>query len=158
MTSDKILLTREGYEKMKAELDFLTSTKRLQIAKDLERARAFGDLRENGEYESAKLAQSLNEKRIADLGQRLMRAQIIDHDRIPKDQVFLGAKVTIQDLKTGETIEYMMVAAEEADYRENKIAISSPVGKGLLGHKVGIEVTIRVPAGELKYKILKIDR
>lgn len=158
MTHDKILLTREGYEKLKAELDFLTSTKRVQIAKDLERARAFGDLRENGEYESAKHAQSLNEKRIAELGEKLMRAQIYDDSRIPRDQVFLGAKVTLEDTASGEKIIYMMVAAEEADYRENKIAVTSPVGKALLGRKVGEEVAIRVPAGQLKYKILKIER
>lgn len=156
--SDSIFLTRDGYEKLKAELDFLATTKRVQIAEDLKRARAFGDLRENGEYESAKHAQALNEKRIAELGDRLMRSQILDEDRIPKDQVFLGAHVTLKDLSNGETIEYMIVSGEEANFAENKISSSSPVGRALLSHKVGETVGVKVPAGELKYEILKIRR
>lgn len=158
MAGDKIILTREGYEKLKAELDYLTSTKRVEIADALKYARQLGDLRENGEFESAKHAQALNEKRIADLGERLMRAQIMDGDRIAKDQAFLGAKVTLKDLTTGETIDYMLVSAEESSYSENKISVTSPVGKALLGHKVGATVSIRVPAGEIKYEVLKISR
>ena len=158
MSEGKVILTRQGYEKLKAELDHLTSKKRVEIAKALEHARAFGDLRENGEYESAKHAQALNEKRIADLGDKLMRAQIMDDDRIAKDQALLGAKVTLEDLGGGGTVVYMLVSPEEADYKEDKISTTSPVGKALLGHKVGAEVQIKAPAGALKYKIIKIER
>ncbi len=158
MTGGKILLTREGYEKLKAELDYLTSTKRVEIADALKYARQLGDLRENGEFESAKHAQALNEKRIADLGDSLMRAQILDDDRIAKDQALIGATVTLKDLGRGEKIEYMLVSAEESSYAENKISVTSPVGKALLGHKVGDTVTIKVPAGEMKYEVLKITR
>lgn len=156
--SDKILLTREGYEKLKAELDYLTSKKRMEIAEDLKKARAFGDLRENAEYDAAKHAQALNEKRIADLGDRLMRAQILDEDRIPKDQALLGATVTLKDLKNDETMQYMLVSAEEANYAENKISVTSPVGRSILGKKVDETVTVKVPAGELQYRIVKIER
>lgn len=155
---DKIIFTRDGYEKLKAELDHLTSKKRVEIAEDLHKARAHGDLRENAEYDSAKHAQALNEKRIAELGGRLMRAQILDDDRIPKDQAFLGATVTLKDLNAGETIRYMLVSAEEADFSDNKISVTSPVGRAILGRKAGDSVSVKVPAGELKYQILKIER
>ncbi len=158
MSGDKIILTREGYEKLKAELDHLTSKKRIEIADALKYARGLGDLRENAEYESAKHAQALNEKRIAELGDRLMRAQILDAERIPKDQAFLGATITLKDLKTDETIRYTLVSAEEANFSENKISVTSPVGKSLLGRKIGETVSARAPAGELKYEILKIER
>jgi transcription elongation factor GreA len=158
MTDDRIYLTREGYEKLKSELDFLQTKKRRQIAEDLKRARAFGDLRENGEYESAKHAQALNEKRIAELGTRLMRAQIVSGEGLPADQALIGATVTLEDAATGEQLRYTLVSAAEADYKENKLSIASPVGKAILGRKVGDAVSVRVPAGELKYKVLKIER
>lgn len=155
---DHIKLTRDGYEKLKAELDYLTSKKRVEIAEDLRQARAHGDLRENAEYDSAKHTQALNEKRIAELGGCLMRAQILDDDRIPKDRAFLGATVTLKDLNAGETIRYMLVSAEEADFSDNKISVTSPVGRAILGRKAGDSVSVKVPAGELKYQVLKIER
>ena len=156
--SDKIFFTRDGYEKLKDELDYLTGKKRMEIADDLRKARAFGDLRENAEYDCAKNAQAFNEKRIADLGDRLMRAEILDDSRIAKDQALLGAKVTLKDLKNDETMQYMLVSAEEADYTDNKISITSPVGKAILGKKIDETVTVKVPAGELKYRVVKIER
>lgn len=158
MTSGKIILTRDGYEKLKGELDYLVSKKRVEIARDLGRARAFGDLRENAEYEAAKHAQELNEKRIAELGERLSRTQILDDHEAPKGKVTIGAKVALKDVKSGETVDYMLVSPDEADYKQNKLSIASPVGKALLGRKINQVVTIRVPAGDLKYKVLKISR
>ena len=156
--SDKIILTRDGYEKLKAELDYLIGKKRREIAEDIKKARAFGDLKENAEYHAAKDAQAHNEKRIFDLGERLQRAEILDDSRMAKDVALLGATITLVDLKLAETLQYVLTAAEEANFAENKISVTSPVGKAILGKKVGETVNVKVPAGELKYKITKITR
>lgn len=158
MTDGKIRLTREGYEKLKAELEYLTGKKRREIAKDLEVARAFGDLKENAEYDAAKNAQALNEARAAELEEKLTRSEILDESQMDKDKILLGAKVTLKDLKFGDEIIYTIVAGEEADYDLGKISASSPIGKALIGHKVGDEVLIQVPAGTLNYEVLKIER
>jgi len=156
--TQRVILTREGYDKLKKDLEHLMTTKRREIAKDLKEARAHGDLRENAEYDAAKNNQALNEKRIATLSERLTSVEILDDSRIQKDKVLLGATVTLKDMKSGEKFQYIMVSAEEADFTANKIAISSPIGKALLGHKVNDIVSIQVPAGELKYKVLEITR
>lgn len=158
MTDGKIRLTREGYEKLKAELEFLTGKKRREIAQDLAAARAFGDLKENAEYDAAKNAQAMNEARAADLEQKLTRSEILDDSQLDKDKILLGAKATLKDLKFGDEIVYTIVAGEEADYDLGKISASSPIGKALIGHKVGDEITIQVPVGTLNYKVLKIER
>lgn len=156
--SDKIPMTREGIEKMKKELDHLKGAKRKAIADDIARARAFGDLRENAEYDAAKNSQALNEKRIADLENKLSNVQIIDESKIPKDQVFVGATALLKDLKTQEEFSYTVVTADEANFDEGKISVSSPIAQGLLGLKVGDTAEIKIPAGVLKYKVLKISR
>jgi len=153
-----IHMTREGYKKLEDELNHRIKIKRKEIAKDLETARAFGDLRENAEYDAAKEAQSMNELRISELSQKLSSAVVIDEQSIPKDQVFLGAKVKLLDLNNNEELEYTLVSENESDFLENKISATSPIGKGLLGHKENEEVEIQVPAGILKYKILNITR
>ncbi|MBP9733634.1 MAG: transcription elongation factor GreA [Candidatus Omnitrophica bacterium] len=156
--SERIRLTREGHNKLKAEYEDLTTRRRREIAKMLEHARAFGDLKENAEYDAAKNAQAHNEKRIADISDRLSRAELIDDSNLDKDKILIGASALLRDLENDEEFTYMIVSAEEADYAENKISISSPIGQTLLGHKVGDEVQIKVPAGVLKYKVLKISR
>ncbi len=153
----RITFSREGYEKLREELHQLMNPRRRQIAKDLEHARAFGDLRENAEYDAAKEAHARNEKRIADLSDKLSRAKILDEADISKDQVYLGVTVTLKDVKTDETFQYRMVSAEEADFRENKISVDSPIGKALLGHRENEKVTIKVPAGTLEYQVIKIE-
>lgn len=155
---DHIYLTREGYNKLFKELDYLKKTKRREIAKQLEFARGLGDLKENAEYDSAKQAQGLLEKRIAELENSLGRAKILDDEKIDKDKVFQGAIVTIKDMDSGEETVYTLVNQEEADLTQNKISMASPVGKALMGHKVDDIVEIEVPAGALRYKIMKIDR
>ena len=156
--SDKIPMTREGYEKLVKELEYLKTTKRREIADDIAKARAFGDLRENAEYDAAKNNQAFNEKRISDGEERLMHVQIIDESKIPKDQVFIGAKVLLKDLKNQDEFTYAIVPQDEADFDEGKISVASPIAKGLLGLKVGETTEIKIPAGILKYKILKISR
>jgi len=158
MGINEIYLTPEGYEKLKEELDYLEKTKRREISKALEYARSLGDISENAEYDSAKNEQAHCEKKIAELKDKLSRARIIDPKQIPKNQVFIGAKVLLKDLDTDEELEYMLVSQEEADYEAGKISIESPVGKSLLQRKLDDIVEINVPAGTLRYKITKISR
>lgn len=151
-------LTPEGFEKLRKELAHLKSVKRKDLSKAIAEARAHGDISENAEYDAAKEAQGLNEKRIAELEHKLSTAQILDNENITKDEILIGATVKLKDMKTGEDLEYMFVSEDEADYSENKISVSSPVGSGLLNHKVNDIVEIQVPAGILKYKVLAINR
>lgn len=150
-------LTREGHEKLAQELEHLKTVRRREISKAIAEARAHGDISENAEYDAAKDAQALNEKKIADLELKLATAHILDTQNMPKDEVLIGARVKLRDLVTGEEMEYMFVSEAEADYNQNKISITSPVGKTLLGHKIGETVEIKIPAGILKYKILQIS-
>ncbi len=156
--SDKMLISREGYEKLRKDLEYLKTTKRREIAEDIARARAFGDLKENAEYDAAKNSQAFNEKRISELEDRLTRAEILDDTKIPKGQVFIGATVRLKDMKTNEELSYSIVPHDEANFDEGKLSVSSPIAKGLLGLKVGDVAEIRIPAGILKYKVLKITR
>jgi transcription elongation factor GreA len=158
MAKGKISLTREGRDKIVKELEELKGEKRRGIAKQLAEARAHGDLSENAEYDAAKEAQAMNEKRIAELEETLMRAQIINEDSVPKDQALLGATVRVKDLSGGQEFDYILVSEEESDFENDKISATSPVGSALLGHKVGDVVEIEVPAGMLKYEIVKISR
>ena len=152
-----IYLTQEGYEKLVSELEYLKTVKRRQLSKAVGEARAHGDISENAEYDAAKDAQGHNEKQISELEEKLSRVRILDKD-IPQDQVLIGAKVKLMDMDTEEEMEYMLVSELEADYNQNKISVTSPVGEGLLGHKEGEIAEIKVPAGLLKYKIIKISR
>ncbi len=151
-------LTKEGHQKLMEELAFLKTTKRRELSKAIGDARAQGDISENAEYDVAKEAQGLNEKKIAELEDKLSRARILDDENIPKDEVLIGATVTIKDLSNEEESVYTLVSALEADYAQGKISVSSPVGQGLLGHKENETVEIKIPAGVLRYKILKITR
>lgn len=152
-----LYLTKKGHQKLLEELDYLKTTKRRQLSKAIGEARAHGDISENAEYDAAKDAQGMNEKRIAELEEKLSSARIID-DNISADEVLIGARVKLKDLGNGEELEYILVSGEEADYEQNKISVSSPIGSGLLNHKVNEIVEIKIPAGSLKYKILKISR
>ncbi|HXV18569.1 MAG TPA: transcription elongation factor GreA [Candidatus Omnitrophota bacterium] len=156
--TDKVLMTREGYEKLVKELEYLKTAKRREIAEDIARARAFGDLKENAEYDAAKNNQAMNEKRISDYEEKLAHVQLIDDAKIAKDQVFIGATALLKDLKTGDEFSYSIVPQDEADFDAGKISITSPIAKGLLGLKVGETAEIRIPAGVLRYKVLKISR
>ncbi len=158
MGGEEIYLTREGYEKLIKELEILKTEKRRQLSKAVGEARAYGDLSENAEYDAAKEAQGLNEKKVTELTEKLSRSRIIDDENIPKDEILIAATVRLKDLNSGEELEYTFVSEMEADYSQGKISIDSPIGKGLLGHKENEIVEINIPAGILKYKILKISR
>lgn len=155
--AQEIYLTQEGYEKLVTELEYLKTTKRRQLAKAIGEARSYGDISENAEYDAAKDAQAHNEKLIAELEDKLSRVRILDKN-ISKDEILIGAKVKLRDLDTDEEFEYTLVSELEADYEQGKISVSSPVGAGLLGHKKGESVEIKIPAGTLKYKVIEISR
>ena len=158
MGNGKITLTREGYNKIQEELEYLRGQKRRQIAQDIAEARAQGDISENAEYDAAKEAQAMNEKKISEMQDVLVRAQIMDETNIATDQALLGATVKVRDHATGEEIDYMLVSEEESDFDMNKISTSSPVGEALLGRKVGEIVEVNVPVGVIQYEIVKISR
>ncbi len=153
----EVYLTKEGYHKLAEELEHLKTVKRRQLARAVGEARAHGDISENAEYDAAKDAQGLNEKKIAELQEKLASAHILD-ENMPSDEVLVGAKVRLKDMDSGEELEYMLVSELEADYSQNKISVTSPVGEGLLNHKENETVEIKIPAGVLRYKILKISR
>jgi transcription elongation factor GreA len=154
----EVYLTKKGYEKLSEELEYLKNVRRREISKAIGIAREHGDLSENAEYDAAKDAQGHNEKRISELEEKLSRVRIIEDQDIPHGEVLIGATVKLKDLDNGEELEYTLVSEEESDYEQNKISITSPVGLGLLSHKENEEVDIKVPAGVLRYKILKISR
>ena len=154
----KNYLSPEGYETLRKKLKFLKTTRRRELSKAIGKARDHGDISENADYDAAKEAQGMNEKKISELEEKLSNAQILDDTNIPKDEALIGATVKLKDLDSGEEFQYTLVSELEADSLKGKISVTSPVGKGLLGHKVNKTVKIEVPAGILKYKILKISR
>jgi transcription elongation factor GreA len=158
MAEGEVYLTRNGYKSLMEELRHLQTVRRPALMKEIAGARAHGDLTENAEYDAAKDAQALNEKKIAELEHKLTRARIIDDLDIPSDRVFLGATVRLKNLDTGDEVERTLVPSEEADAEKGRISVASPIAKGLLGNREGDEVEIKVPAGVVRYKIMKISR
>jgi len=158
MGEGRVFLTRDGRDKICRELELHKGEKRRAIAKDLAEARSHGDLSENAEYDAAKEAQAMNERKVAELEDTLMRGRIIDEKAMPDDEALLGATVKVKDPTSGEEFDYTLVSAEESDFDLNKISIDSPVGKALLGHKVGDTVEVQVPAGAFQYEIVNISR
>ena len=155
---DSVILTPEGYEKLKEQLRTLKSVKRMEVAKQLETARAHGDLRENAEYDTAKEAKAQLESRIRTLEEKLVRAKVVDVTDAPTDKVYFGTVVELENKKTGDQVVFTFVAEDEADISKGKLSIHSPIGKALLGHAKGETVEVRVPAGVIPYEILKISR
>ncbi|MFC1807702.1 transcription elongation factor GreA [Candidatus Omnitrophota bacterium] len=153
-----VYLSPEGFEKLKNELDHLKTVRRRELSGEIGRARELGDISENAEYHAAKEAQGLNEKRIAELEEKLGSAQLIDEANISKDEALIGATVKVKDLNSSEEESYTLVSEIEADFAQGKISVASPVGKALLGHKKDDIVEVDVPAGLLKYKIISISR
>ncbi len=156
--SEGTFLTKEGCDKLKEELKILKTVKRKEIANALEKARQMGDLSENAEYDSAKQSQAINEKRINELEEKILTARILDNESVSTDKAYIGAKLKLVDIDSKEEINYMLVTEDEADYAQGKISISSPVGKALLGCKIGDIANIKIPAGVIKYKIIDISR
>lgn len=155
--SEDVYLTREFFHKLHDEFEQLKKES-IKISGEIETARLQGDLSENAEYDAAKEAQAHNAARRSDLEDKLARVKIIEDQDIPADKIYIGAIATLQDLDTEEKIKYMLVSPEESNFDENKISILSPIGKALMGHSKGEELEVQIPAGTLKYKVLKIKR
>ncbi len=150
-------VTKEGLEKMKKELEYLTTVERKKISQQIAEARDKGDLSENAEYDAAKEAQAMLEIKIAELEARIRNARVIDESQINSDTVNLMNKVKLKNLKTGQIIEYTIVPENEGDFKTGKISVNTPIAKGLLGKKKGDQVQIKVPAGLLEFEILDIS-
>lgn len=149
-------ITRAGYEKLVKELDMLTERKQ-QLSKEIGETREQGDLRENAGYQYAREKQSETIRRIAEISDRINKAKIIDDMDLPKDQVIIGMKVLIKEIETNDEYEYTLVGAEEADPSSGKISVHAPMAQGLLGHKLNDVVSVKLPGGESKFQILKIE-
>ncbi len=150
-------MTEEGRDKLKDELEDLKVNQRPKVVERIKIARSYGDLSENSEYESAKDEQSMLESRITTIEHMLQYAQIIDSNNTDKDEVTVGKNVTFKELPDEEPETYQIVGAAEADPMSGKISNDSPIAKGLLGHRLNEEVTIHIPAGDMKVKILKVE-
>jgi transcription elongation factor GreA len=155
---ETIYLTRERLVQLEQELHDLKVNGRRTMAQKIADARGHGDLSENAEYDAAKEEQEHLEMRIGKLEQTLARAKLIDARDLPNDKVYILSRVRIRDLKTNDEFEYLLVSPEEADYDLNKISVTSPIGKSLLGKTKGERLEIKVPAGMLAYEILDINR
>jgi len=152
----EVVLTKEGYEKLKQEIEFLSTDKRREVAERIRVAREFGDIAENAEYDDAKNEQMMLEHRIATLEERLRAARVIDESEITADVVSIGATVRLRDVEANKTVEYQIVGSAEANPAENKLSNESPVGKAILGKKKGETVEVAAPRGSLKFKIMDI--
>jgi transcription elongation factor GreA len=152
----EVILTSEGYEKLKQEIEYLSNDKRREVADRIRVAREFGDIAENSEYDDAKNEQALLEHRIAQLEERLRNARVISKKEISSDVVSIGSRVRLRDVDAKETIEYHIVGSAEANPSENKLSNESPVGRAIMGRKKGEVVEVTAPRGALKFKILDI--
>ncbi|SRR5258708_7506312 len=153
-----VYLTRERLVELEHELHDLKLNGRAEMARKIGEARAHGDLSENAEYDAAKEEQQHFEAKIARLEHTLSRARIIESKELPNDKIYILSKVKLKDLKTNEIVFYTLVSPEEADFERNKISVTSPLGRGLMGKTEGETAKIQVPAGTLEYKILEISR
>lgn len=150
-------MTKDGYKKKMEEIAFLESVERPRISAAIAEARDKGDLSENSEYDAAKEAQGMLEMKIAKLKDLVANARIIDESKLNSDEVAIMSRVKMRNVANGMEVEYTIVADSEANLREKKIGASTPIAKGLLGHKKGEIVEIRVPAGTMKFEIVEIS-
>jgi transcription elongation factor GreA len=155
--TQKIPMTQTGYDKLKQELDRIVKVERGKNIRDIEEARAHGDLSENAEYHAAKERQGHLDAKKRELEQKLAHAQIIDVSKLTNEKVVFGATVTLADTESGGIRKYTLVGQEEADLKLGKISILSPVGKALISHKVGDVVTIKTPVKTVEYEIQEIE-
>ena len=152
----EVILTREGYEKLTAEIEYLQTDKRREIAERIRTAREFGDIAENAEYDDAKNEQAMLEHRIATLEERLVEAHVVADDEISTDVVSIGSTVRLKDIERNSTVEYHIVGSVEANPEERKLSNESPVGRAIMGRKKGETIEVTVPRGTMKFKILEI--
>ena len=154
----QIVVTESSYQKLKEELDYLKNVKRKEAAENVGIARSFGDLSENSEYDEAKNEQAKIEAQISELEETISHAKVISDHEIQTDMVNVGISVTVYDMDYDEEVEYQIVSSREVDPLENKISDQSPIGKALIGTKVGDIISGEVPDGVAKFKVMKIEK
>lgn len=157
MSANTVYLSKERLQEIEKELHELKTNGRKEMAQKIAEARSYGDLSENAEYDAAKEAQGLHELKINKLEDTLSRAVVVDTSKLPTDEVHILSRVKVKNCKNQQCYNYILVSQEEADLEKGKIAINSPVGKGLMGKKLGEIVPIQVPAGVINYEILEIN-
>ena len=158
MAKKELIVSSEGLEKLKQELEELKTVRRQEIAEKIETARAFGDLSENSEYDEAKNEQAKVAARIAELEDLIASAEIIDESELKADIINLGSTITLFDCDMEEEIEYSIVGTNEADPMKGRISDRSPIGSAMMGKRAGETVEVTTPGGEIKFKILKVER
>lgn len=156
--AEAVYITRERLEAMQQEVHELKTKGRREIAQKIADARSHGDLSENADYDAAKHEQELLEIRIAKIETALSRAQVIDPKDFPDDKVYILSRVKLLNKKTNREIDYLLVSNEEADFEQNKLSVTSPLGKALLGRVIGDIVETKVPAGVIQYEVLNISK
>jgi transcription elongation factor GreA len=156
MSSDRVPMTREGYDKLKSDLERMQNVEMVEVAKRIASARDMGDLSENAEYHAAREDQGMLQARIDALRDKLARANIVDRSSLPSDTVVFGTRVRIKDQDNGTEEVYELVGPGDEDYDNNKILTSSPRGQALLGKKIGDIAVLKVPRGSLRYQVLEI--
>jgi len=156
--SDTKYFTQEGLEKIREEIEYLSTVERPQISQQISEARDKGDLSENAEYDAAKDAQGLLELRISKLQDSLRNGRIIDESKMDSSKVYLLSTVTIKNTKNNTIMKYTLVPEEESDFKKGRISVQSPISKGLLGKEVGETADIIIPAGTVTFEIIDITR
>jgi transcription elongation factor GreA len=156
MSSDRIPMSKEGYEREKARLDKMKNEDMPRIAEQIAQARGYGDLSENAEFDAAVEAQGMLQARINELQDKLARAMIVDKANLPTDRVVFGSKVRVLDLDLNDEEDFILVGPGEEDYDQNKILLTSPIGQGLVGKKIGEVAEVPIPRGTLRLQIVSI--
>ena len=157
MSSDRIPMSKEGYDKLKAHLDKMKNEDMPRIAEQIAQARDYGDLSENAEFDAAVEAQGMLQARINELQDKVARGMIVDRSTLPTDRVVFGSRVRVLDLDLNDEEDFILVGPGEEDYDQNKILLTSPIGQGLVGKKVGEIATVPVPRGMLRLQIVEIN-
>jgi transcription elongation factor GreA len=152
----KIPITREGYDNLKKEHEYLLNTKRPKILLAIEVAREHGDISENAEYDAAKEEFQFLQKKVAEIEEMIKNSEIMDVRRVEDDCVIFGCSITLKNLDTDEEVEYILVGPYESDIQKGKISLTSPLGRALMGKSVGDEVTFNAPGGQRTYEIVKV--
>lgn len=158
MSTNTVYLTKERMKEIEDEYHYLTTVARKDIAQKIADARSHGDLSENADYDAAKNEQGLLELKISQLGELLAKSQIISSGDFPTDKVYILSKVTLKNLKNNSKIEYSLVSAAEADFEQNKLSVTSPLGKAMLGRSVGDIIEVKIPNGVNKFEIVSIGK
>src|SRR3954452_16858159 len=157
MSTDRIPMSKDGYDKLKAQLDQMKNEDMPRIAEQIAQARGYGDLSENAEFDAAVEAQGMLQARINELQDKLGRGMIVDKSTLPTDRVVFGSRVRVLDLDMNDEEDFILVGPGDEDYDQNKILLTSPIGQGLVGKKIGEEVEVPIPAGTLRLRIMNIS-